>query len=71
MERQQEIKVTFTSHRFWRIIFPIIILILLFEYGYLFFVAWPASENLARTAGRLGSNVVASINRNMVALAGK
>ena len=65
MESAPEVKITYTSHRDWRIIFPLFIIALIIEYVYLFFFAWPATENLARNAQRAGPNVVKSINNSM------
>ena len=69
MESAPEVKITYTSHRYWRIIFPIFIIGLIVEYAYLFFFAWPATENLARNAQRAGPNVVKSINNSMTQIA--
>ena len=69
MESAPEVKITYTSHRFWRIVFPLFVVALIVEYAYLFFFAWPASENLARNAQRAGPAVVASINNSMKQIA--
>lgn len=65
MDSTPEVKITYTSHRYWRIVFPLFVLALIAEYVYLFFFAWPATENLARNAQRAGPNVVASISNSM------
>ena len=67
MESTPEVKIIYTSHRYWRIVFPLFIIALIVEYAYLFFFAWPATENLARNAQRAGPNVVASIKNAAVA----
>jgi hypothetical protein len=69
MDSAPEVKITYTSHRYWRIVFPLFVLALIAEYVYLFFFAWPATENLARNAQRAGPNVVASINNSMKQIA--
>ena len=60
-----EVKITYTSHRYWRVVFPLFIVGLIIEYAYLFFFAWPAEDNLARNARQAGPAVVKSINTMM------
>ena len=60
-----EVKITYTSHRYWRVVFPLFIVGLIIEYAYLFFFAWPAEDNLARNARQAGPNVAASIKNIM------
>lgn len=40
-----DVKVTYTSHRYWRIIFPLFALLIIFEYIVIFFM-FPASTDI-------------------------
>ena len=46
MDDTPDVKITYTSHRYWRIIFPLFALLIIFEYILLFFF-YPASTDLA------------------------
>ena len=65
MDDAPDVKVTYTSYRYWRIIFPLFVLVLVIEYLVLFFV-YPASANLGVMANITGAK--GGINARMNAL---
>ncbi len=60
-----DVTITYTSHRYWRIIFPLFVLVLVIEYLVLFFM-YPASGNLGMMANITG--VKNAINTRMNAV---
>lgn len=45
MDDSPDLKVTYTSHRYWRIIFPLFALLIIIEY-IVIFIYYPASTDL-------------------------
>ena len=64
-DNTSDVTITYTSHRYWRIIFPLFVLVLVIEYLVLFFM-YPASANLGMLANITG--VKNSINGRMNAV---
>ncbi len=58
MDDSPDLKVTYTSHRYWRIIFPLFVLLIIIEY-IVIFMFFPGSTDLGiiATNARRGFNI--------------
>jgi hypothetical protein len=62
MDDTPDVKITYTSHRYWRIIFPLFVLLIIIQY-IVIFLYFPASTDL----GIIAANARAGFNfRKMI-----
>ncbi len=63
MDDTPDVTITYTSHRYWRIIFPLFVLLIIFEY-IIIFIYFPASTDLGiiKSYAKSGFNFQKTIN---------